>query len=69
MFKSREYTNKLLDMIEDGLLDKDKVITALVSYMSESDVKDMMEYNEFIEVEEDEEDELFIDYNGTGGKW
>ncbi len=54
----RTYTNKLLEMIEDGLLDKDTVIMACVKYMSESDVQDMMECNGFIEAEdEDEEDE------------
>ena len=55
---SREYTNKLLEMVEDGLLDRDAVIMACVKYMSESDVQDMMECNEFIlEEDEDEEDE------------
>jgi hypothetical protein len=55
---TREYTNKLLEMVEDGLLDRDAVIMACVKYMSEDDVKDMMESNEFIlEEDEDEEDE------------
>jgi hypothetical protein len=53
----REYTNKLLEMIEDGLLDKDQVIMACVKYMSEADVQDMMECNGFIEEEEEEEDD------------
>ena len=46
---TREYTNKLLDMIEEGLLDRDLVITAFCKYMSEEDVKDMMECNEMLE--------------------
>jgi hypothetical protein len=54
---SREYTSKLLDMIEDGLLDRDTVIMACVKYMSESDVQDMMEANEFIEEQYEDEDE------------
>ena len=53
---TRQYTNQLLEMIEDGLLDKDTVINAFCSYMSESDVEDMMRCNDFIE-EEDEEEE------------
>lgn len=53
---SREYTNKLLELVEDGLLDRDTVIMACVKYMSEDDVKDMMEANEFI-LEEDEDSE------------
>lgn len=52
---SRKFTNKLYEMIDDGLLDKDTVITACLKYMSEDEVKDMMEVNEFIE-DEDEED-------------
>lgn len=52
---ARQFTNKLYDMIENGLLDKDTVITACLKYMSEDDVKDMMECNEFIEENEDEE--------------
>ncbi len=53
---TRKYTNQLLDMIEDGLLDRDTVIMACVRYMSEDEVQDMMEANEFIEEQfEDEE--------------
>ena len=54
---SREYTNKLLELVEDGLLDRDTVIMACVKYMSEDDVKDMMEANEFILEEDEDEDE------------
>jgi hypothetical protein len=46
----------LLELVEDGMLDKDTVIMACVKYMSEDDVKDMMQCNEFIEPEEDEPD-------------
>ena len=53
---SREYTSRLLELIEDGMLDRDTVIMACVKYMSEDDVKDMMEHNEFID-EEDEDEE------------
>ena len=51
---ARQYTSQLLEMIETGLLDKDSVIMACVKYMSEDEVKDMMEMNDFIEEEEDE---------------
>jgi hypothetical protein len=54
---TREYTNKLLEMVEEGLLDRDSVIMACVKYMSEDEVKDMMECNEFIEDEEETEGE------------
>lgn len=55
---AREYTNKLLEMVEEGLLDKDQVILACVLHMSEDEVQDMMEKNEFLlEDEHDEYDE------------
>ena len=57
---SRDYTSKLLDLIEDGMLDRDTVIMACVKYMSEADVQDMMEMNEFV-VEQDEDNEPDVD--------
>lgn len=54
---SRKYTTELLEMIENGLLDKDLVITAFCKYMSEDEVKDLMEHNEFILEDEENEDE------------
>ena len=54
---TRQYTNKLLEMVEEGLLDRDSVIMACVKYMSEDEVRDMMHANEFIEDEEETEDE------------
>lgn len=53
---ARFYTNMLLEMVDDGILDKDTVIMACIKYMSEDDVKDMMQCNEFIEPEDDEPD-------------
>ena len=49
---TREYTNLLLEKVEDGLLDKDTVILAFCKYLSESDVEDMMHTNEMIDHEE-----------------
>ncbi len=70
---TREYTNKLLEMVEEGLLDRDTVIMACVKYMSEDDVRDMMEANEFIEEEdEEEEDEDYDpldDFNYVGSRY
>ena len=45
--KTRQATNKLLEYVEEGLLDKDAVIMACVKYMSEDDVADMCHVNEF----------------------
>jgi len=57
MGEVREYTNKLLDRVESGIYDKDNIITAFCKYMSEDDVKDMMECNELLMEEDEEEDE------------
>ncbi len=55
---TRKYTNLLLDAIEQGLLSPQAVVEMAVSYMSESDVEDMMRVNDllyYLEPEEDEE--------------
>tara|TARA_R110000822_G_scaffold43327_9_gene117075 strand:- start:66 stop:221 length:156 start_codon:yes stop_codon:yes gene_type:complete len=49
---TREYTNLLLEMVEEGLLDKDMVILAFCSYLPESDVEDMMRVNEMLDHEQ-----------------
>ena len=54
---SREHTNKLLELLADGLLDKDTVILACVKYMSEADVADMMDCNEWSERFNEDEDQ------------
>jgi hypothetical protein len=47
----------LLDMVAEGVLDRDNVILACVTYMSEYDVRDMMHANEMIIGDEDSEEE------------
>ena len=54
---SRDMTCKLLEMIEQGILDRDTVIMACVKYMSEADVEGMMQCNEFICEDDEPEDE------------
>jgi hypothetical protein len=44
---TREATNKLLEMVEEGTLD--------VKYMSEDEVADMCHHNGFFDTDEDEE--------------
>ena len=68
---TRKYTNLLLEMIEDGLLDRDTVITACVLYMSEDQVQDMMESNEFIpeQFEDEEEDSEYDGQPDEAQEW
>lgn len=51
---ARKYTNQLHDMIDNGLVSNESIVSMALSYMSEDDVKDMMECNELLEGEEDE---------------
>lgn len=55
----REYTNKLLEVIEEYSVNedlfRDTVIMACLKYMSEDEVKDMCELNCFLEDDEDDE--------------
>jgi hypothetical protein len=46
----------LLEMVEDSVLDRDHVIMACLKYMSEDDVRDMMEANEFIDEQFEDDD-------------
>lgn len=48
---ARQFTNKLYEMIENGLVSEEFVITMCLKYMSEDDVKDMMEANELLSEE------------------
>jgi hypothetical protein len=52
---TRKATNRLLEDIESGLLDRDTVIIACVEYMSEDEVAAMCNYNEFFSDDEDDE--------------
>lgn len=55
--KPREYTEKVLEAVEEGLLDRDTVIMACLKFMSEDDVKAMCDANLFFEHEEEEDEE------------
>lgn len=54
---AREATNRILEEVEEGILDRDTVIMACLKYMSEDDVADMAHVNEFFWDDEDEDDE------------
>jgi len=58
MVNVRQATEKVLEMVEEGILDKDTVIMSCLKYMSEDDVADMAQMNDFfINEEEDDNDE------------
>jgi hypothetical protein len=50
----RKETNRLLNMIEEGLIDPHAVADMCLAYMSEDDVADMMRANDLLEDDEDD---------------
>ena len=61
---TREYTTKLLNMMDEGLISATAVAEMALAYMSEADVEDMMQANDILD--EDEEDELDCDDSDDG---
>ena len=56
--RSRQYTTQLLEMVEEGMIDKDNLISDLLGWMSEEDVKQFCRRNDYIAYDpEDEEDD------------
>jgi hypothetical protein len=53
----RQATNRVLEMVEEGVLDKDTVIMSCLKYMSEDDVADMAQMNEFFYDDEESDDD------------
>ena len=61
----REYTNKLLALVDEGIIDAKQALNLALGVMSEDDVKDfcLSEYSSLFDKEEDEEeDEESSDY-------
>ena len=52
---TREYTKKLLDLIDEGIVDKDALILNLLNWMSEDFVKEF--YEQYYEIDEEDEEE------------
>ena len=52
--KIREYTNKIIEMVDEGLIDRDMLIRDLLNYMSESEVENF--YDQYYGQDEDEDD-------------
>ena len=64
---TRQATNKILEMVEEGILDKDTVIMSCLKYMSEDDVADMAHSNEvFINEDDDWDGSNYPRFNPLG---
>lgn len=55
--QTRKTTAKLLELVEQGVLDPMSVLEAALDYMSEDDVEDMAWSNQFLSEDEEEDEE------------
>ena len=60
MFQIRTYTNRLLEALDEGVIDKDELIRTMLAWMSEHDVKQMVLANDLQDIlfYEDEDEEI-----------
>lgn len=66
----RHYTNKILEAMDEGLLDTQTVVMAALNYLSEDEVKDLAHANGFFDDEdEDEEHELDAQAPWPDAQW
>jgi hypothetical protein len=54
--QTRPATNKLIDMMDEGLIDARAVADMALSYMSEHEVHQMMLANDIVDSDEDDEE-------------
>lgn len=52
----RKYTNKILDYVDEGIIDRNQLIQSLLTYMSESDVQDFYEHEYAFDYEDSDEE-------------
>lgn len=52
---TRKFTNKIIEMVDEGAVDRDTLIRDLLLWMSESDVEEFYDRN-LSEFDEDEDD-------------
>jgi len=53
----RKQTTKLLEMMDEGLINADTIAEMCLAYMSEDDVADMMRANDILDEEDEDEDD------------
>ena len=54
---ARDATCELIEMAENGMIAWESIARECLQYMSEDEVRDMAESNDWIDLEDDEEDE------------
>jgi hypothetical protein len=59
----RTQTNKLIDMMDEGLISAQAVAEMALAYMSEDDVADMMRSNDILDEDIDDSFPLELEYD------
>ena len=54
---TREYTNKAFELVEEGIVSAESMLTSCLNYMSEASVKDLLWCDYEIDLDDDENDE------------
>ena len=65
----REYTSKLIAMMDEGLISAEAVAEMALAYMSEDDVKDMCLANDLLIGEDEEEDDEWDGQPDEAQEW
>ena len=77
MRRTREYTIRLLELVDEGIVDRDSLIQDLLGWMSEDEVRQFALQSEYLnddeeeDEEEDEDDEEYDaldDFNYVGSR-
>jgi hypothetical protein len=73
MHRTREYTIRLLELVDEGVIDRDSLIQDLLGWMSEDEVRRFALQSEYLnDDDEDEEDEEeydpLDDFNYVGSR-
>ena len=71
--QTRPETNRLIDMLDEGMIDARAVADMALSWLSESDVKAMMQANDIpttdqADEDEEEESDPMDDFNYVGSR-
>ena len=65
-FKTREYTNKIIELMDEGCIDPKPLAEQLLCWLSERDVEEFYRVNFADAFEPEEEDDPMDDYNYVG---
>lgn len=62
----RTQTNRLFQMMDEGLISAESIVEMCLGYMSEDDVADMMRVNDILDEDEDDSYDEFDDNTDDG---